>query len=67
MKNSQALRIMAELEHPEICPVRKSFLLVLRKQRLKHSLELQLAVFKNKSGDGKYFHFMVSTIAEVIR
>ena len=64
-QNGQTLHIMAELDHPDICPVRNAFLLVLRKQRLQHSLSLPLAIFQNKSGDVKYL--TASKIAEVLR
>jgi len=64
-QNGQTLHIMAELDHPDICPVRNAFQLVLRKQRLQHSLSLPLAIFQNKSGDVKYL--TASKIAEVLR
>ena len=56
---------MADLEHPEICPVRNAFLIVLRKARLEHSLDLSLAIFVNKHGDIKYL--TANKIADVIR
>ena len=64
-QNGQTLHIMADLDHPDICPVRNAFHLVLRKQRLQHSLSLPLAIFQNKSGDVKYL--TASKIAEVLR
>ena len=56
---------MADLEHPEICPVRNAFLIVLCKARLEHSLDLPLAIFVNKNGAMKYL--TASKIAGVIR
>ena len=64
-QNGQGLKIMADLANPEICPVRNAFLLVLRKTRLEHSLELPLAIFVNKTGAIKYL--TASKIADVIR
>ena len=55
---------MANLANPELCPVRNAFLLILRKTRLNHLLDLPLAIFVNKSGDVKYL--TASKIEEVI-
>ena len=64
-RNEQTLQIMAELDHPDICPVRNASQLILRQQQLKHPMALPLEISRNKSGDVKYF--TASKIDEVIR
>jgi hypothetical protein len=64
-QNGQSVTIAADPKNPLLCPVRNAMHLVLRKKRLKHSLELPLAVFANKSGDVKYL--TGSKITEILR
>ena len=56
---------MADLEHPEICPITNAFLIVLRKAQLKHSSDIPLVIFVNKNGATKCL--TASKIADVIQ
>ena len=53
-QNGQPLKVVADHEHPDLCPVRNAMRLVLRKMRLKHSLSLPLAIFVNDKSEIKY-------------
>lgn len=64
-QNGQRIRVRADQQHKAICPVRSLFLMILRKIRLKHSLETPLAVFVNKKNETKYL--TAAKVAEVIR
>ena len=56
---------MADLEHPEICPITNAFLIVLRKAQLKHSSDIPLVIFVNKNGATKCL--TASKIADIIQ
>ena len=64
-QNGQPLTIKADLQHPELCPVKNAMRLVLRKLRLKHSLSLPLAIFVNSKNEIKYL--TADKVKEVLR
>ena len=53
-QNGQQIRLLVDRDHPDICPALALANMALRKARLKHSLDLPLAVFKDKDGIVKY-------------
>lgn len=53
-QNGQQIRLLVDRDHPEICPALALASMALRKHRLKHSMDLPLAVFKDTDGTVKY-------------
>ena len=64
-QNGEALRLICDLLNPKLCPVRNAYLMLLRKHRLGHDMELPIAVYRDKNGEIKYL--TGSKIAEIIR
>lgn len=64
-RNGQTLKVPADHDNPDICPVRNALQLVLRKIELQHSLELPLAVFVNAKNEIKYL--TANKIREIFR
>ena len=48
-QNGQHIRLLVDRDHPDICPALALANMALRKTRFKHSLDLPLAVFKEKN------------------
>jgi hypothetical protein len=63
-QNSQAITLLAEVNRPEICPVRSAMCLVLRARRLNQPDDMPLGVYKTKKG--KSIYLMGNKIAELL-
>ena len=53
-QNGQQIRLLVDSDHPDICPALALARMALRKHRLKHSMDLPLAVFKDTDDVVKY-------------
>jgi hypothetical protein len=63
-QNGQALTLAADVEHPEICPVRSALRIAMRAQRLGQPCDLLVGVYKSKSG--KILYLTGSKIAKLL-
>jgi hypothetical protein len=64
-QNGQAITLAADVDHPEICPVRSALRIVLRVQRLGQPSNLPIAVYKSEQG--KTLYLTGNKIAELLR
>lgn len=64
-QNGQTITVVADLKHPEICPVRNAYLIYLRSIRLLQPDESPMGIFVNKQGQKRYL--TGSKIAEVLQ
>ncbi len=64
-QNGQGLRVDRCKKFPALCPVLGALMMILRKLRLGHSLDLPLAVFKDKSDVVRYL--TGAKVAEILR
>ena len=64
-QNGQTITVVADLKHPEICPVRNAYLIYLRSIRLQQPDDSPMGVFLNKQGQKKYL--TGSKIADVLQ
>jgi hypothetical protein len=53
-QNGQAITLAAEVDRPEICPVRSAMRLVLRAQQLEQPDDMPLGVYRTKKGKPIY-------------
>ena len=64
-QNGQAITLAAEVDRPEICPVRSAMRLVLRARRLDQPDDMPLGVYRTKKG--KSIYLTGNKIAELLR
>jgi hypothetical protein len=64
-QNGQAITLSAEVDRPEICPVRSAMRLVLRARQLNQPDDMPLGVYRTKKG--KSIHLTGNKIAELLR
>ena len=64
-RNGEKTRLIANHEHPDVCPVINLAKMMWRKYRFKHSNKLPLTVYKNKDGEIKYMTHQ--RVTEIIR
>ena len=64
-QNGQKLKLQACRKSPDLCAVRNAIQIVLRKIRLRHDLDLPLAIYVDKKGEIKYL--TAKKVAEVFR
>jgi hypothetical protein len=53
-QNGQSITLVSDDDHPDICPVRAAYRILLRAKRLGQSNSQPMAIFVNKHGDTKY-------------
>jgi hypothetical protein len=64
-QNSQSITLSAEIDWPEICPVRSAMGLVLRARHLNRPDDMPLGVYRTKKGNSIYL--TGNKIAELLR
>ena len=64
-QNGQSLTLAADVDHPEICPVRSALRITMRAQRLGQPRDLPVGVYKSKRG--KILYLTGNKIAELLR
>ncbi len=64
-QNGQAITLSAEVDQPEICPVRSAMRLVLRARRLNEPDDMFRGVYRTKKG--KFIYLTGNKISELLR
>jgi hypothetical protein len=64
-QNGQQIRLVINKDHPKLCLVKNMVIMVLRKRKLGHCMDLPVEIYVNKKGEVKYLTSNKST--EIIR